>query len=212
MPLIFNENLDNEILIWEIIEELDYLKQEIFEYLNPDEKKYFEEIKNLKRKKEWLIVRILLKNKLKNYETIFYDLNNKPYLKSGLQIGISHSQDFVGIILSKNQNVSIDIEKVSDKSQKIKNKFLSKTEIENIINEDLNLTYTLLWSAKETLYKMYGKKELIFNQNIEIKKFNLKSNKIIEGKISTHQFMQNYQINYYIIENNIVTWCKHSNN
>jgi len=209
MSLIFEKQVNKNVLIlvWKIVEEVEYLKSEIYEQLNLDDKYYFENINNIRRRKEWLIVRILLKQKLENYECILYDFNNKPYLKSGIKISISHSVDFVGIILSSNQEVAIDIEQISERSEKIKHKFMSKNEIKNIDISDINLSYTILWSAKETLYKMYGEKNLIFNENIIIQKFNLKSDNIIDGEIITKNFNKKYKINYYMIENNVLTWC-----
>jgi len=209
MSLIFEKQVNKNVLIlvWKIVEEVEYLKSEIYEQLNLDDKYYFENINNIRRRKEWLIVRILLKQKLENYECILYDFNNKPYLKSGIKISISNSVDFVGIILSSNQEVAIDIEQISERSEKIKHKFMSKNEIKNIDISDINLWYTILWSVKETLYKMYGEKNLIFNKNIIIQKFNLKLDNIIDGEIITKNFNKKYKINYFVIENNVLTWC-----
>ena len=59
------------------------------------------QVKNESRVKQWLATRLLL-----NYffadVTIVYDEKGKPYLNNGWNISISHSGDYVAIILNKN--------------------------------------------------------------------------------------------------------------
>ena len=133
------------------------------------------QVKNESRVKQWLATRLLL-----NYffadVTIVYDEKGKPYLNNGWNISISHSGDYVAIILNKNGHCGIDIEKISSKVERIKHKFLNTTDLNNIKTEQ---DITIFWGAKEALYKYYGKKEVLFIENLFIENFSPSKNSFI---------------------------------
>lgn len=122
---------------------------------------------NTKRLQQWLATRLILSEFFKN-ATISYDDFGKPSLNNGWFISISHSNEFVAIIVNKNRNCGIDIEQISSKIERIKHKFLNPTDLKNVTSID-NLT--LYWGAKEALYKYYGKKEVLFIEHLFIEDF-----------------------------------------
>lgn len=85
---------------------------------------------------------------------------NNPY------ISISHSNDLVGLAVS-NQPIGMDMEPVRDLAKKLVHKFLSDAERSWIDCSD-DLMTTKAWSAKEALYKLARRKELIFAQDIRL--------------------------------------------
>lgn len=102
------------------------------------------------------------------------DNYGKPYLKnSKFHISLSHSGEYVTAIISK-YKVGIDIQEISKKVEKIKSKFLSKQELKQCDNDILRLNR--YWTAKEALYKGYGKKGLAFIENIIVTPFKKKKN------------------------------------
>ncbi len=81
--------------------------------------------------------------------------------------------------------MGIDIEIPAKKVEKIKAKFLSEEEISNFeIRNSKFVTHhlaplTLLWSAKESVFKWYGNGKVDFRQHIQLQK-------IHEGEETIH--------------------------
>lgn len=150
---------------------------------------------NKSRIKQWLATRLLLSNFFEDV-TINYDDLGKPHLNNGWYISISHSNEFVAITLNKNSHCGIDIEKISEKVARIKHKFLNPLDLQNVTSlEEL----TLYWGAKEALYKYYGKKEVLFIENLFIENFT-KNNALFNGRIDMPDFKREIPMEYEIIE------------
>jgi len=114
------------------------------------------------------------------YELIRIADTRKPYLPDEeYHFSISHCGDYAAAIVSSDQRVGIDIEIPSPKVERIKHKFLnkaevSKFEIRNTKSEDPNSNVlTLLWSAKEAVFKWYGAGNVDFRHHIQLQKTNL---------------------------------------
>jgi len=167
MPIYQINNVSEtvKIGIWKITESED-------ELLNALIGKGFDEstiyqTKNKQRLKQWLATRILLSHFFDN-ATINYDDLGKPHLDNGWHISISHSNEFVAMIINQNEPCGIDIEKVTPKIERIKHKFLNPLDLQTITSLE---HLTLYWGAKEALYKYYGKKEVLFIENLFIYNF-----------------------------------------
>lgn len=177
MPVFKIIEIDNtKIGLWKNTQTIEQLLETARNDISNIDYIKISEFTSINRQKEWICTRLLAKaiNNDK-YLQIYYDENHKPLINNGL-IGISHKDDYVAIIQSADKNVSIDIEKISEKTSKISSKFLSKKE-QNIFNtSNIKLT-TLLWSVKECVYKYYSKKKLAFAQNIEIQPFDIEKDK-----------------------------------
>lgn len=115
------------------------------------------------------------------YELILIADTRKPYLKDEqFHFSISHCGDYAAAIVSKDSRVGIDVEIPVEKIQRIQNKFLSEEEkrqwtIGNMqfTNKLLTPDYllpTLLWSAKESVFKWYGDGGVDFRQHIQLQK------------------------------------------
>ena len=105
---------------------------------------------------------------------LFYDAQGKPHLKDGTHISITHSFDFSGIILSEREEVGIDIEKQRDKILRIAHKFTPISEYRSIANEDaLVRKLTMVWTAKEAIYKIMSAPGLSFLRHIWVEDFAL---------------------------------------
>jgi phosphopantetheinyl transferase len=103
---------------------------------------------------------------------LIYDEFGKPHLKNGKHISITHSFTFSGIIVSDDIPVGIDIEMQRDKILKIAHKFTPFQEYKTIANHSALVSkLTIVWGAKEALYKIYGKKKLLFLENIYVEDF-----------------------------------------
>jgi len=107
---------------------------------------------------------------------------------------------FSAIIISDTQPVGIDIEMQRDKIVKIAHKFTPIEEYKSIANHDALVSkLTIVWGAKESLYKIYGKKKLNFLENIYIEDFSFETN-VTTGKILYEGETFEYGIQFLEIE------------
>jgi phosphopantetheinyl transferase len=151
--------------------------------------------------KEWLSTRLLTATFFEKVQ-ITYNPLGKPFLDNGWNLSISHSNDFVAIIVNKQNDCGIDIEKISDKVGRIKHKFLNPSDLKNITTAE---HLTLYWGAKEALYKYYGKKEVLFIEHLFIKDFSPKKN-TFKGEINRQDLKVTVPMQYEIIEDYILTY------
>ena len=168
MPLQVNKLFFNNInvSIWRIDETEDFLISDLDLSINC--KKRLKSIKSPSRRKQFLSVRTLIKYNDIDLNDLFYDSNGAPFLKNNLNISISHTNNYSAIALSKNP-VGIDIQDYREKILSIRDKFINEFEIELIDTHSVN-DLTILWSIKESIYKIYKKQGLNFKKNIIVQK------------------------------------------
>jgi len=108
------------------------------------------------------------------YELIQIADTRKPFLPDEqFHFSISHCGDYAAAIVSNDRRVGIDIEIPTEKISKIMYKFLSAKEHElfHLIQPDKDRIpfATLLWSAKESVFKWYGNGGVDFRREIQLK-------------------------------------------
>lgn len=131
------------------------------------------------------------------YQGIEKDGFGKPHLiNSDYQISISHSYPMVACAIHPSEPCGIDIESLRPQLLKIKHKFLNPKEL-TYCGDDLK-KLCLHWSAKEALYKAYGRKNLIFAEQLSIQQI---SSKQIQAQITIDKDVENFILNYeYFLE------------
>ena len=178
MPLYKSLTVNNntKVLIWKIDESFNELNKNVL--LTPKSRTRLESMKSDLHQKGFLSVRHLLKEVGYRDEDLMYDEFGKPHLKDGKYISITHSFTFSGLIISDKLHVGIDIEMQRDKILKIAHKFTPIEEYKTIANHDALVSkLTIVWGARESLYKIYGKKKLLFLHNIYIEDFKFEDQK-----------------------------------
>tara|TARA_R100001015_G_C4612146_1_gene167646 strand:+ start:15 stop:671 length:657 start_codon:yes stop_codon:yes gene_type:complete len=134
---------------------------------------YFFSMTNLNRKIEWLSIRALLLE-LGLDSDIIYDEHGKPHLKNnGEHLSISHSQKRIAVSIHSKRAHGIDLQHITPKILRIKNKFLIERELNMLKSTDDITILTVLWSMKEALFKSYGKKDIFLKGNIELSEFKI---------------------------------------
>ena len=73
----------------------------------------------------------------------------------GYHISISHTLGYVAVILSRDYEVGVDIEYVSDRVNRISSRFLRDDEVFADTTDKL-----IAWCAKETMYKLFSSEYL----------------------------------------------------
>jgi len=147
----------------------------------------------------------LIKTLIDDDSIIIYDEKGKPHLTNDSRhISISHSHDKLAIIINENEVTGIDIELIRDKVLKIKHKFLTNAELEDTgDNVEKLLVY---WAAKETLYKIYGLKEVDFIANLFVNPFTKHNLGTIIGTIHLPDFKETFELNYQLLDNYVLVY------
>ena len=116
------------------------------------------------------------------YELIKIADTRKPYLPNEqYHFSISHCGDYAAAIVSSDKRVGVDIEIISERIHKVAPKFLSGSEL-NYLNKDDKLFLkqwgvvekveteflTLIWNAKEAIFKWYGDGGIDFSEQIQL--------------------------------------------
>jgi len=198
MSIFLNKTTDCEGIlgIWKIIESFDDMYQAIFPFLNSFEKETLNEIRNKQRKIEWIATRLLLMELLGKYYEIHHDIYGKPFIRGEYNISLSHSKDFVAIVLNRRPVVGIDIQHMSGKIAKVALRFLNPEEY-NSIDQHKKIQHLYAnWCAKETLLKIYGKKLIDFKKNILIPPFKFTDEGRFWGRIEIESIHSEYLLNY----------------
>lgn len=166
-------NEHTKVLIWKVEESFEELANGI--RLSPNSQNRIDNMKSDLHRRGFMSIRHLLKAFGYQDEDVLYDANGKPHLNDDKHISISHSFEFTAVIVS-NVVVGIDVEKQRDKIKKIAPKFTPIQEYRALGNgEDLIRKLTIVWGAKESLYKLYGKQGLLFLHDIFVKDFNFEA-------------------------------------
>ena len=165
--------------------------------------------KNINRKIESLSVRALLQQMTTPEARIVYNDNSrKPYLRDGsYNISVTHSHKYTAILLNKDRQVGIDIEYMTHNIERVAHKFLNENEIITDNPAFRNEHLYVHWCAKEALYKICDKEDIIFQENLIIKPFEINTQGDIIGIVNNNLRNKEYEM-YYMLENNyVLVYC-----
>mgnify|MGYP003482227436 CR=1 FL=1 len=159
----------------------------------------------------FLSVRHLLKAAGYSDLDLFYDQNGKPSLSDGKHISITHSYEFSAIIISS-ENVGIDLEMNREKIVRIADKFID-SEFEYLDKENQYIqSLSVIWGAKEALFKMCNSRSLSFKQDMHVHKFELNSEHITAHIYSEKlHFNQNFKLHFESFENYTLVYALENN-
>lgn len=193
MPLYKTITVNNhtKVLIWKIEESFQKLSERI--ELTSHCKERVERMKSDLHRRGFMSVRHLLAEEGYTDFDLYYDENGKPHLKDGKCISITHSYIFSAIIISSKE-VGIDIEKQRSKILKIAHKFTPIEEYRTLANDDAVMRkLTMVWGAKESLYKSFAMPGLSFLQHIYVEDFRLETMESI-ANVSFKEKEQDYNV------------------
>jgi 4'-phosphopantetheinyl transferase EntD len=167
MPLFYQHNINEstKLAIWQITEEEDFFLLKV--PLKRD-------VSHVQKRLQHLAGRYLLVQLFQDFplQEILIADTKKPYLVGEkYHFSISHFGTFAAAIVSSTQRVGVDVEKVSPTIERIRNKFLSPHEsviaFDGIEKSGHRLRQlTLLWSAKESIFKWYSLGGVNFKEHI----------------------------------------------
>ncbi len=172
MPIFFQQQINEttRLGIWKIEETEEFFRANVPQH---------RDVTHPHKRLQHLAGRFLLQYLSPSfpYELIQIADTRKPFLPNEeFHFSISHCGDYAAAIVSRNKRVGIDIEIPVEKITTIKHKFLTAKEHEifNLIEpgKDRIPLVTLLWSAKESVFKWYGNGGVDFRKEIQLQKLN----------------------------------------
>ena len=210
MPLLLITHpfSDASFGLWQIAEEEAFFRKDL--PLTEVEEQEFARHFNPLRRLEWLAGRWLL-HKISDAPQrlpLAKDAFSKPFFPENQDLGcsLSHSKGVVGALLVKNDSaegpfpmaIGCDIQLLTKKMTAIAHKFLNEPE-KNWVNERPEAEYLdllhLFWTAKESLYKAYGLKELDFRGHIFVREIHWDGwIGTGLGKVEKGSFRQDFQL------------------
>jgi phosphopantetheinyl transferase len=136
---------------------------------------------------------------LEGYEdqNLEYNSYGKPLLDDGRHISITHSFEFAAVIISETE-VGIDVEKNREKILKIQHRFVN-TDYDSLSDENLVKQLTVIWGAKEAMYKTYPYGGLSFHDHIAIDPFLFRDQHSI-GRIHFEKWKRKYDIHFEFLK------------
>jgi 4'-phosphopantetheinyl transferase len=206
MPLLLRKTIekDGTIAVWKISEDaqglLLILKQHGIYADLPFSR-------NPQRQLEWLTARVLLAELEVKQKIIYSDLG-KPFLEGkDKHISISHSGEYVGVIVHPELHAGIDIEKTGDRIHKVSHKFVNDNERSWLSAHSETEQLYIIWGAKECAFKIFGLGEIDFRDNLEVEPFSFSNEgftKVHFKKGETHCV---YQVFFQYLDNIMITYA-----
>ena len=204
MPFLkdFIINHNTKIKLWKLnLGELDYF--ELDEY----DSNLIKAKKNELVREQFLAVRKTLQLEDPSYK-IRYDESGKPIINSDLNISISHSKCMAAIVFSEHNKAGIDIEHKENKIVNVQNKFLNDSEkLENEYQSNIDYL-TMIWTAKESIYKALGIKGISFSDDIIVK--NIVKSKG-EGYYINDIKRYKFDLTFFSLDNYVLCYAQSNN-
>jgi phosphopantetheinyl transferase len=134
----------------------------------------------------------------------------KPFLPNEqYHFSLSHCSNYAAAVVSKTNRVGVDVEVITPRVEKIKHKFLHPDELRFVnsrpTNQQINLL-TLLWSAKEAMFKWYGLGEVDFSEMMRTFPFELNDEGKIDAAFMKDDLQQRLRLHYRMIEGLTLVW------
>jgi phosphopantetheinyl transferase len=166
-------------------------------------------ISNPLKRLEWLagrgLVKVLMEKIGLTFQGVTKDEYGKPFPAGcSYQLALSHSYPYVTALLDQYASVGIDLEQPKSKLLKIAPRVLDPAELVNA-GDDL-VKHCIYWCAKESLVKVYGKKDLTFAENLKISPFELAPDGDIVGRIIVRGIETKVPLHYAVTAQFVTVW------
>ena len=155
------------VLVWEIAESREELLSQLPDSITEDKVLLKIQVPHLQI--EFLVGRLitsLICQRLHiDYQGITKDEHGKPHLTDvAWEMSLTHSAKYVVVAVHPSKEIGIDIEKPNKKLVRIMPRLFSEQENEMVADDLTKMSW--FWSAKEALYKLYGKRGIDFREHL----------------------------------------------
>jgi 4'-phosphopantetheinyl transferase len=206
MPEVWRQTEpDFRIIIWHSIEPL----AELFlnASLTDKENAEYQSFRSETRKREWLTVRNILKFLLPDeHHTIRYNHNGRPMLIGQTTISISHSNDFIAVMIGNGNRIGIDLEMIHPRIIGLSRKFLNEEETAFITENDKLEMLHVIWGAKEVLFKIHSIGSIDFKKDLLVCPFQYNPDGIVRAFIKKKSFEKDFIVYYKKFKEYMISW------
>jgi len=210
MPLFYQHTINQftTLAVWHIIEDEDFFLKKV---------QLKNEITHPHKRLQHLAGRYLLKLLEPDFPLHLIQISpaKKPLLiDDTFHFSVSHCGDYAAVILSTRYSVGIDVEEITPKLEKIKYKYLSETEVQIFKEHDTSDNHltllTLFWSAKEAMFKWYGKGSVDFKKNMVISQLKFHEESGIVNACFIKEQSTDLMIHFRFFDQLCLAWVTHT--
>lgn len=207
MPIYYQQNINDftQLAVWKIDETESFFTQKV---------SVQQQVTHPHKRLQHLAGRFLLPYLFPDFPSELIQIadTRKPFLPNeAYHFSISHCEDYAAAIVSSTQRVGVDVEMVTHRVNKIRHKFLHVSELKNWDIESLEeqekfRTLTLLWSAKEAMFKWWGRGDIDFSDCMQVEATKLKSNGTLKAIFQKDDFYSSLYLHYRLTNELSLVW------
>lgn len=206
MPLVYQQNINesSRLAVWHIAEQEHFFMNKVVLPAS---------ISHPHKRLQHLAGRYLLTELFEDFpvELIRIADTHKPFLPDeAFHFSISHCGDYAAALVSRTNRVGVDIEMVTEKTERIKDKFLSAEEHQMINEVKGNMSQghllTLAWCIKESVFKWFGNGGVDFKKHIRIMSITPDDNQFISSCVFDKEQPVHLKLHGLFFNGNFLTW------
>ena len=208
MALYLRKKLDNkaEIAVWHVTES----EQELLGLTSVpnDELEEISLFRNENHRRQKLAVRALINEVFEEKMYLNHHDNGQPYFENcATNISITHTDNYVAIIIHDEDEVGIDVESLDRDFSVVEKKALSEDEIDDLEKDKRNEQLAIYWCAKEAIFKRMSQNRVDFAEQIEVEKFNVRKEGELEATfIHKDEHEDVFELEYMIFDRHVLVW------
>ena len=216
MALYLQQDLDDDghsrLSVWQITETEAELRA--LTSIPTDELEEISFYKSESVRKQKLAVRALLDTMFEDKVYLNHHDNGKPYIENNAtNISITHTDKYVAIILSDQDEVGIDCESLDRDFSAVEKKALSEEEIDELEDnaEERRTQLAIYWCAKEAVYKKMSQYRVDFAEQIEIEDVEPRESGELEATfINKDGYEEELELEYMTFDRHVLVWVNSS--
>ena len=208
MALYLRKKLDNkaEIAVWHVTESEEELLG--LTSVPNDELEEISLFRSESQRRQKLAVRALINEVFEDKMYLNHHDNGQPYLENcATNISITHTDNYVAIIIHDEEEVGIDVESLDRDFSVVEKKALSEDEIDDLEKDKRNEQLAIYWCAKEAIVKRMSQNRVVYAEQIEVEKFNVRKEGELEATfIHKDEHEEDFELEYMIFDRHVLVW------
>ena len=208
MALYLRKKLDNkaEIAVWHVTESEEELLS--LTSVPNDELEEISLFRSESQRRQKLAVRALINEVFEDKMYLNHHDNGQPYLENcATNISITHTENYVAIIIHDEEEVGIDVESLDRDFSVVEKKALSEDEIDDLEKDRRNEQLAIYWCAKEAIFKRMSQNRVVYAEQIEVEKFNVRKEGELEATfIHKDEHEEEFELEYMMFDRHVLVW------
>jgi phosphopantetheinyl transferase len=195
------------IAFWKITE----TEETLLQMYNPEAQELaFIQQLPAQRKMHYLASRLLAKTCYPEQSIIKDEFGKPTFDDNSVHFSWSHSGQFAAAIFNEKESTGIDVETIEPKILRIEDKFCNNTDKSHLHRSRHQESLLIIWGAKESMYKWYGKKEVDFKKHMTVGPFEMGESGRFSASFHKPDLQQDFIMEYAIFEEHVAVWINNS--